>query len=120
MALVLVLWLVLVAVCCGWCVSGAGPGSCSYHPGAQYNDPARPATPAPLLPALCPSPPVPRPCTLQNKSSEFCAPLTSFDWNDADPKRVGTASIDTTCTIWDVEKGVVDTQVGTTDTVNTF
>ncbi|GAB4823467.1 hypothetical protein N2152v2_010513 [Parachlorella kessleri] len=46
-----------------------------------------------------------------NKSSEFCAPLTSFDWNEADPKRVGTASIDTTCTIWDIEKGVVDTQL---------
>lgn len=43
--------------------------------------------------------------------SDYCAPLTSLDWNDADPRRVGTASIDTTCTIWDVEKGVVDTQV---------
>lgn len=40
---------------------------------------------------------------LQNKQSEFCAPLTSFDWNEADPKRLGTSSIDTTCTIWDIE-----------------
>jgi WD40 repeat protein len=24
---------------------------------------------------------------------------------------VGTASIDTTCTVWDVERGVVDTQL---------
>jgi hypothetical protein len=40
-------------------------------------------------------------CVLaQNKQSEFCAPLTSFDWNDVDPKRLGTSSIDTTCTIW--------------------
>jgi len=46
-----------------------------------------------------------------NKNSEFCAPLTSFDWNDADPRQLGTSSIDTTCTIWDVEKGVVDTQL---------
>ena len=46
-----------------------------------------------------------------NKHSEFCAPLTSFDWNDADARRLGTASIDTTCTIWDVERGVVDTQL---------
>eukprot|EP01018_Ginkgo_biloba_P012206 Gb_40146 [translate_table: standard] len=46
-----------------------------------------------------------------NKNSEFCAPLTSFDWNDADPKRIGTSSIDTTCTIWDIEKEVVDTQL---------
>ena len=40
---------------------------------------------------------------IQSKHSEFCAPLTSFDWNDADPLRLGTSSIDTTCTIWDVE-----------------
>jgi hypothetical protein len=40
------------------------------------------------------------PMLLQNKQSEFCAPLTSFDWNDVDPKRLGTSSIDTTCTIW--------------------
>lgn len=47
-----------------------------------------------------------------NKNSEFCAPLTSFDWNEMDPKRLGTSSIDTTCTIWDIEKEVVDTQAG--------
>ena len=41
--------------------------------------------------------------TSQNKQSEFSAPLTSFDWNEADPKRLGTSSIDTTCTIWDIE-----------------
>ncbi|PNW72299.1 hypothetical protein CHLRE_16g674000v5 [Chlamydomonas reinhardtii] len=46
-----------------------------------------------------------------NKQSEFSAPLTSFDWNEADPKRLGTSSIDTTCTIWDIEKGEVDTQL---------
>ncbi len=40
---------------------------------------------------------------LQNKNSEYCAPLTSFDWNETDPKRLGTSSIDTTCTIWDIE-----------------
>ncbi|KAF2301714.1 hypothetical protein GH714_028756 [Hevea brasiliensis] len=46
-----------------------------------------------------------------NKSSEFCGPLTSFDWNEADPKRIGTSSIDTTCTIWDIERETVDTQL---------
>ncbi|KAJ0946752.1 putative transcription factor WD40-like family [Helianthus annuus] len=46
-----------------------------------------------------------------SKSSEFCAPLTSFDWNELEPRRIGTSSIDTTCTIWDVEKGVVETQL---------
>jgi hypothetical protein len=38
----------------------------------------------------------------QNKGSEYCAPLTSFDWNDTDPTMIGTSSIDTTCTIWDI------------------
>lgn len=46
-----------------------------------------------------------------NKNSEFCAPLTSFDWNELEPKRLGTSSIDTTCTIWDIEREVVDTQL---------
>ncbi|KAF7079057.1 hypothetical protein CFC21_083361 [Triticum aestivum] len=46
-----------------------------------------------------------------NRNSDFCGPLTSFDWNDADPRRIGTSSIDTTCTIWDVEREVVDTQL---------
>ncbi|KAL2550846.1 Protein TRANSPARENT TESTA GLABRA 1 [Forsythia ovata] len=51
-------------------------------------------------------------CTLNNsKTSEFCAPLTSFDWNEVEPRRIGTSSIDTTCTIWDIEKGVVETQL---------
>ena len=37
-----------------------------------------------------------------NKNSEYCAPLTSFDWNETDPSLIGTSSIDTTCTIWDL------------------
>ncbi|EYU45319.1 hypothetical protein MIMGU_mgv1a0215352mg, partial [Erythranthe guttata] len=28
-----------------------------------------------------------------------------------EPRRIGTSSIDTTCTIWDIEKGVVETQL---------
>ena len=43
---------------------------------------------------------------LQNKNSEFSAPLTSFDWNETDLNRLGTSSIDTTCTIWDIEVGL--------------
>jgi len=39
----------------------------------------------------------------QFKNSEFCAPLTSFDWNESDPSIIGTSSIDTTCTIWNIE-----------------
>lgn len=40
-----------------------------------------------------------------NRSSEYCAPLTSFDWNDVDISLIGTSSIDTTCTIWQIETG---------------
>ena len=32
-----------------------------------------------------------------NRNSEFCAPLTSFDWNESDPTTIATSSIDTTC-----------------------
>uniref|UniRef100_A0A2M4CS55 DDB1- and CUL4-associated factor 7 n=1 Tax=Anopheles darlingi TaxID=43151 RepID=A0A2M4CS55_ANODA len=45
-------------------------------------------------------------CVLNNnKNSDFCAPLTSFDWNEVDLNLVGTSSIDTTCTIWGLETG---------------
>jgi len=51
-------------------------------------------------------------CLLNNnKTSEYCAPLTSFDWNEADPNIVGTSSIDTTCTIWDLETQTARTQL---------
>ncbi|XP_076471078.1 DDB1- and CUL4-associated factor 7-like [Babylonia areolata] len=47
-------------------------------------------------------------CLLNNnKNSDFCAPLTSFDWNEVDPNLLGTCSIDTTCTIWGLETGQV-------------
>merc|ERR1712137_1024085 len=51
-------------------------------------------------------------CLLNNnKNTEFCAPLTSFDWNETDPNIVGTSSIDTTCTIWDISKMQAKTQL---------
>ena len=51
-------------------------------------------------------------CLLNNnKTSEYCAPLTSFDWNETDPSLVGTSSIDTTCTIWDIEAQTARTQL---------
>lgn len=48
---------------------------------------------------------------MQNKNSDFCAPLTSFDWNEHDPNLLGTSSIDTTCTIWNVETQQVRSQL---------
>jgi WD repeat-containing protein 68 len=51
-------------------------------------------------------------CLLNNnKNTEFCAPLTSFDWNEQDPSIIGTSSIDTTCTIWDINKMQAKTQL---------
>ena len=51
-------------------------------------------------------------CLLNNnKTSEYCAPLTSFDWNETDPTLIGTSSIDTTCTIWDLEAQTARTQL---------
>ena len=47
----------------------------------------------------------------QNKNTEFCAPLTSFDWNEQDPNIIGTSSIDTTCIIWDISKMQAKTQL---------
>jgi len=46
-----------------------------------------------------------------NKTSEYCAPLTSFDWNESDPNIIGTSSIDTTCTIWDLQTQTARTQL---------
>lgn len=42
---------------------------------------------------------------------EYCAPLTSFDWNDTDPNMIGTCSIDTTVTIWDMTVMAPKTQL---------
>lgn len=46
-----------------------------------------------------------------NRNSEYCSPLTSFDWNECDPSMIVTSSIDTTCTIWDINTQIVKTQV---------
>uniref|UniRef100_A0AC34R8H5 Uncharacterized protein n=1 Tax=Panagrolaimus sp. JU765 TaxID=591449 RepID=A0AC34R8H5_9BILA len=40
-----------------------------------------------------------------NRTSDYCAPLTSSDWNETDLSLIGTSSIDTTCTIWQIETG---------------
>ncbi|KAG8071868.1 hypothetical protein GUJ93_ZPchr0006g44116 [Zizania palustris] len=66
-----------------------------------------------LSPSAAPAPPELRSVFDNRKTSasEFCAPLTSFDWNEFEPRLIGTASIDTTCTIWDIERGVVETQL---------
>lgn len=52
-----------------------------------------------------------RTCLNNNKKTDFCAPLTSFDWNIDDPRLIGTASIDTTVSVWDIEAGCATTQL---------
>eukprot|EP00953_Heterococcus_sp_UTEX-ZZ885_P038270 19645-Heterococcus_DN1.PRE.2 len=49
--------------------------------------------------------------SVKNGVVEYCSPLTSFDWSEADPNTIGTSSIDTTCTIWDVTTGSPRTQL---------
>jgi WD40 repeat protein len=43
--------------------------------------------------------------------ADFNAPLTSFDWNEIDTSLAVTSSIDTTCTVWNVETTQAKTQL---------
>lgn len=42
---------------------------------------------------------------------EDSAPLTSFDWNKVDSSIIVTASVDTTCTVWDLNTAQARTQL---------
>lgn len=46
-----------------------------------------------------------------HNNSEYCMPVTSFDWNKTDVKCLAASSIDTTVTIWDLEHQQVTTQL---------
>jgi WD repeat-containing protein 68 len=46
-----------------------------------------------------------------NAKGEYTAPLTSFDWSKQDPTRIVTSSVDTTCTIWDINTSQAVTQL---------
>ena len=48
---------------------------------------------------------------LTNLKSKYCGALTSFDWNVVNDSILGTASIDNTCTIWDLNKQSIKTQL---------
>ncbi|ODV91122.1 hypothetical protein CANCADRAFT_69145 [Tortispora caseinolytica NRRL Y-17796] len=45
------------------------------------------------------------------KSNGSVAPLTSFDWNAVDPSLLISSSVDTTCTIWDLNTQTAVTQL---------
>ncbi|CAB02115.1 WD_REPEATS_REGION domain-containing protein [Caenorhabditis elegans] len=42
---------------------------------------------------------------INNTNSQYGSALTSFDWNELEPRYIGVSSVDTTCTIYDVEVG---------------
>lgn len=44
---------------------------------------------------------------LTESKKEYPPPLTSFDWNSTNPNIIGTSCVNTTCTIWDIEKETV-------------
>lgn len=46
-----------------------------------------------------------------SKNVEYCAPLTALDWNRTDTNIIGMCSIDTTCTIWDINQLKPTTQL---------
>ena len=48
---------------------------------------------------------------LTNMKSKYCGALTSFVWNMVNDSILGTASIDNTCTIWDLNKQSIKTQL---------
>merc|ERR1712194_438770 len=53
-------------------------------------------------------------CVLSNARSSqenTLAPLTSFDWSLQSPHKLGTASIDTTCTIGNLERQKIESQL---------
>ena len=39
---------------------------------------------------------------VKKNNQDFCAPIVSFDWNTQAPHMIGTCSIDSTVTIWDI------------------
>ena len=48
---------------------------------------------------------------LIHKKSKYSGVITSFDWNTVNHTLLGTASIDTTCAIWDLNKPSIKTQL---------
>jgi len=51
--------------------------------------------------------------TRSNKkdTSQSLPPITSFDWSSVRPDKLGAASVDTTCTIWNLERQKIETQL---------
>lgn len=48
---------------------------------------------------------------MNNRNSQYCGPITSFDWNPIERNIIGTASIDYTCCIWDINRQALLKQI---------
>ena len=46
-----------------------------------------------------------------NQSGGALAPLTNFSWNEKQPSLIVTSSIDTTCTVWNIDTSTAITQL---------
>lgn len=46
-----------------------------------------------------------------NRNLQYSGPITSFDWNPLDHNIIGTASIDFTCCIWDINRQTLLKQI---------
>ncbi|KAJ3049302.1 ddb1 and cul4 associated factor 7 [Rhizophlyctis rosea] len=70
---------------------------------------------SPTRPDLYPQAHLQEKCVLANirrgSKRELSAPLTSFDWNETDQNICVTSSIDTTCTVWDINTQQAKTQL---------
>lgn len=44
-------------------------------------------------------------CELISKNSTYSSPFTGLDWNELHPDLIATSSIDSTCTVWNIEVG---------------
>ena len=49
--------------------------------------------------------------TRAQKQKQSSPPLTSFDWSTINYHKLGASSVDTTCTIWNLEKQKIETQL---------
>ena len=49
--------------------------------------------------------------TLSETKNSFNGPVVTFDWSKTKPDLLGSCSIDTTCSIWNVEKKILTTQL---------
>lgn len=50
-------------------------------------------------------------CLRSDKNPQYAKALTSFDWNPHEPSCIATASIDRSCTIWNIEVQNVERQL---------